>query len=130
MSILDRSTDEAMVVMNLNEYEDLLNTTAEVENLAEEEMLSRLNHDINRWQEQNEKTTLPQIQHEEPEIDEDEIVEETKLPELANLANISQEIEDLEDSELENMDQCLPEIEPLSEPDPEPVKWKKRPSWK
>ena len=41
-----------MVVMNLNEYEDLLNTTAEVENLAEEEMLSRLNHDINRWQEQ------------------------------------------------------------------------------
>ncbi len=113
--ILDRATDEAMVVMNLNEYEDLLNTTAEVENLAEEEMLSRLNHDINRWQEQNEKkTTLPQIQYEETEVEaEDEEAE--KLPELDNLANFSQEDEDLEDSELEEIDECLPEIEPVPE---------------
>lgn len=121
--ILDRDTDEAMVVMNLNEYEDLLNTTAEVENLAEEEMLSRLNHDINRWQEQNEKkVTLPQIQYEEPEIEENE-VEEEKLLELDNLANISQEDKNLEDSELEDMDECLPEIEPLIGQEPESVQY-------
>lgn len=105
--ILDRDTDEAMVVMNLDEYEDLLNTTTEVENLAEEEMLSRLNSDINRWQEQNEKrATLPQIQYDEPEeIDEVEEEEQEnepefeKLPEIKDLAEVSQEIE-IETSEV------------------------------
>lgn len=99
--ILDRETDEAMAVMNLDEYEDLLNTTTEVENLAEEEMLSRLNSDINRWQDQNEKrATLPQIQYDEPEeIDEVEEKEQEnepefeKLSEINNLPEVSQEIE-------------------------------------
>lgn len=115
--VLDRATDEAMVVMNLNEYEDLLNTTTEVSNLAEEEMLSRLNHDINRWQEQNEKrTALPQIEYEEPLAESEEEVEQTKeyevdqtepkcFPEVENLAEIS---EDLEDSELDDLEEFVP----------------------
>lgn len=115
--ILDRDTDEAMVVMNLDEYEDLLNTTTEVENLAEEEMLSRLNHDINRWQEQNEKrATLPQIQYEEPELETDQEYEEPqKLPELGNLSNFSQENEDLEDSELEDSIEFEPNSKPIAQ---------------
>ena len=130
--ILDRDTDEAMVVMNLNEYEDLLNTTTEVENLAEEEMLSRLNHDINRWQEQNnKKPALPQIQYgetEEPEVEEEEVEEleeeAEKLPELENLPEISQEIED---SELDDCDDFIPETHTISfTPElikPEPVQY-------
>ncbi len=131
--VLDRDTDEAMVVMNLDEYEDLLNTTTEVENLAEEEMLSRLNHDINRWQEQHEKKSpLPQIQYEEPEIEPDLEEEEMdkeeekeqdlpeKLQEPENLAKFSQEIED---SELEDEIEFAPMSEPIPEPPAEPVKY-------
>lgn len=121
--ILDRDTDEAMVVMNLDEYEDLLNTTTEVSDLAEEEMLSRLNHDINRWQEQNEKKThLPQIQYDqevEPEEDEKEEFQE-KAEEMEDLPEVSQEIED---SELEDEIQFSPMADPLPEPTPEPVKY-------
>lgn len=141
--ILDRATDEAMVVMNLDEYEDLLNTTTEVSNLAEEEMLSRLNRDINRWQEQHEKkTVLPQIQYEESEVEpeEEEIESELELedekeedekqfeipqiyPELENLAKISQKGGEIEDSELEDEIAFLPINEPLSEPTPEPINY-------
>ena len=122
--ILDRDTDEAMVVMNLNEYEDLLNTTTEVENLAEEEMLSRLNRDINRWQEQNnKKPALPQIEYETPETEEaEERVE--KLLEEETLAEISQENEEVEDSEMEDVEdeECLPEIATLEDVVPQPIK--------
>lgn len=140
--ILDRATDEAMVVMNLDEYEDLLNTTTEVSNLAEEEMLSRLNHDINRWQEQHEKkTALPQIQYEEPEVEpeeeaelemedekeEDEAEKEPEMPEIhpepEHLANFSQESEEIEDSELEDEIAFSPINEPLPEPTPEPINY-------
>lgn len=128
--ILDRDTDEAMVVMNLNEYEDLLNTTAEVSSLAEEEMLSRLNHDINRWQEQNEKkATLPQIQYDEPEVEEAEpeeeepVEEEEKLPEVHDLPEISQKIDDSELEDEEDGIEFAPTADPVPQPPVEPVSY-------
>lgn len=118
--VLDRDTDEAMVVMNLNEYEDLLNTTTEVENLAEEEMLGRLNRDINRWQEQNnKKPALPQIEYETPETEEaEEKVEE--LLENEVLADTSEEIDDLELED--DIDDCLPEMAIVEDIVPQPIK--------
>lgn len=113
--VLDRATDEAMVIMNLNEYEDLLNTTTEVSNLAEEEMLSRLNHDINRWQEQNEKrATLPQIEYEEPqaesteELDLEDEVAQTEPKDFQEVENLAEVSEDLEDSELDDLEEFVP----------------------
>ncbi|MCX6780391.1 MAG: hypothetical protein NT034_04440 [Candidatus Magasanikbacteria bacterium] len=128
--ILDRDTDEAMVVMNLNEYEDLLNTTAEVSDLAEEEMLSRLNHDINRWQEQNEKkATLPQIQYDEPEVEETEpeepepVEQEEKLPEVHNLPEVSEEIDDSELEDEEDGIEFAPSGDSVPQPPVEPVSY-------
>jgi len=53
--ILDKETDEAVVMMDLGDYEVLLNDSYRIEDLEGEEVLKRLNRDINRWQEQNEK---------------------------------------------------------------------------
>jgi len=53
--VLDKDTDEAFVLMNLSEYEQLLNGTDPIESLPEEEMLQKINNDIARWREQNQK---------------------------------------------------------------------------
>lgn len=50
--IMDKDTEETMVLMNLDEYENLLNDTSSLEELEEEDMLNRLNHDISRWRAQ------------------------------------------------------------------------------
>ncbi len=57
--IMDKETDETMVLMNLNEYESLLNDTSCLENLEEEDMLNKLNHDISRWQDQKKRQPIP-----------------------------------------------------------------------
>lgn len=123
--ILDRATDEAVVVMNLDEYEDLLNTTANIENLAEEEMLSRLNSDINRWQEQNEKRHLPQIEYEEEKSEVDEESVEEKDEDEENLANFSQKIEENEilNPEFDHDLNAPLNEDQLPEPQAEPVQY-------
>jgi len=57
--IMDKETDGVVVLMDLNEYEHLLNDVEPVEELEEEEMLNKLNYDISRWQE---KKNRPEIE--------------------------------------------------------------------
>lgn len=57
--IMDKETDQTMVVMNLDEYENLLNDTSCLENLEEEDMLNKLNNDISRWQVQKNRQPVP-----------------------------------------------------------------------
>lgn len=48
--VVDESGDNALVVMPLEEYEQMLSTVVQVKGLTEEEMLDRINQDIARWQ--------------------------------------------------------------------------------
>ncbi|MFA6547556.1 MAG: hypothetical protein WCT11_01270 [Candidatus Magasanikbacteria bacterium] len=89
--IMDKETDETMVMMNLDEYENLLNDTSSFEELEEEDMLNKLNHDISRWQEQKSRQPVPEV------VD---------------------EIEDVEDSELEEVEKPLEPTEPLEPLEP------------
>lgn len=87
--IMDKETDQTMVLMNLDEYESLLNDTSSLEDLEEEDMLNKLNHDISRWQVQKERQPLPTVQVED--------------------------IDETEDDEFEDVD-LIPKNEPASEP--------------
>lgn len=55
--VVDELNDRSSVVMNLDEYEKLLNSenkgNTAIENLTEEELLDKINHDIISWKEAN-----------------------------------------------------------------------------
>lgn len=110
--IMDKETEETMVLMNLNEYESLLNDTSCLEDLEEEDMLNKLNHDISRWQVQKNRQPLPTVQLEEilPEEHENADLEEVE------------EIDETEDDEFEDVG-LMPQNEPMAEPQPilEPI---------
>lgn len=64
--VVDELNDRSSVVMNLDEYEGLLNgenkTNVCIENLTEEELLDKINRDIVTWREANkDKTFLEEI---------------------------------------------------------------------
>lgn len=83
--IMDKETEEVMVLMNLGEYENLLNDVTPVACLPEEDMLQKINHDIARWREQNLKNIEPDWEESETEDEEpteaevDEMAEEPHL---------------------------------------------------
>ncbi len=100
--IMDKETDQTMVLMNLDEYESLLNDTSSLEDLEEEDMLNKLNHDISRWQVQKERQPLPTVQVEE------------NLSEVQSMDEV-EDIDETEDDEFEDVD-LIPKNEPASEP--------------
>lgn len=104
--IMDKASDDVMVLMNLNEYENLLNDTAPVEELEEEEMLNKLNYDISRWQDQKNKKEVADWQE----------------PQLQQPERVSPAVDtDIEDSELED-EYEMPE--PIVEDNSEPIQEK------
>lgn len=100
--IMDKETDQTMVLMNLDEYENLLNDTSCLENLEEEDMLNKLNHDISRWQVQKERQPLPTVQVEE------------NLSDVQDVDEV-EDIDEIEDGEFEDVD-LIPKNEPTPEP--------------
>ncbi len=101
--IMDKETEETMVLMNLNEYENLLNDTSSLEDLEEEDMLNKLNHDISRWQTQKNRQPIPDWE----ENLQKELVRPVKLPEVLPTILETDEMEendDLEDDEYEDVD--------------------------
>jgi len=106
--IMDKETEEVMVMMNLSEYEILLNDTTPVEDLEEEEMLDKLNHDISRWREQ--KKPSPVDDWSQPTIEEDEEFSEVKS-----------EMEDNELTDISNLEplESEPKLVPIVEKEPE-----------
>jgi PHD/YefM family antitoxin component YafN of YafNO toxin-antitoxin module len=106
--IMDKETEEVMVMMNLSEYENLLNDTTPVEDLEEEEMLNKLNHDISRWREQ--KKPSPVDDWSQPAIEEDEEFSEVKS-----------EMEDNELTDISNLEplESEPKLVPIVEKEPE-----------
>lgn len=122
--IMDKDTEETMVLMNLNEYESLLNDTSCLEDLEEEDMLNKLNHDISRWQVQKNRQSIPDweetVRREPlPTVQLEEI-----LPEEHENVDIEEveEIDENEDDEFEDVG-LMPQNEPMSEPQPilEPI---------
>lgn len=116
--IMDKETDQTMVLMNLDEYENLLNDTSSLEDLEEEDMLNKLNHDISRWQVKKNRQPIPDWEEnvrKEPlpivEVEED-LPEETEI----------EEIDEIEDDEFEDVD-IVPPNETTFAPEPvlEPV---------
>lgn len=116
--IMDKETDQTMVLMNLDEYENLLNDTSSLEDLEEEDMLNKLNHDISRWQVKKNRQPIPDWEEnvrKEPlpivEVEE-ELPEETEI----------EDIDEIEDDEFEDVDIVPPnETTFASEPILEPV---------
>lgn len=49
MVVLDRASDEAMVMMSTDEYEKLLDRREGLEDLSERDMLEKVNRDISNW---------------------------------------------------------------------------------
>lgn len=98
--IMDKETEETMVLMNLNEYESLLNDTSSLEDLGEEDMLNKLNHDISRWQTQ--KTRQPMSVWEDERKDSLPTVQiEEILPEVHEVEGLD-EMEEIEEDEFED----------------------------
>jgi len=100
--IMDKETDQTMVLMNLDEYENLLNDTSSLEDLEEEDMLNKLNHDISRWQVKKNRQPIPDweenVKKEHlPVVElEDDLLDEEKIDDI-------DEIEETEDDEFEDM---------------------------
>ena len=96
--IMDKETDEVMIMMNLGEYENLLNDSTPVEDLEEEEMLNKLNHDISRWRDQKKTPPTsawsPAVTVDEldiPEADTEVDIEDSELDEEIPLAPTPEE---------------------------------------
>ena len=98
--IMDKETDQTMVLMNLDEYENLLNDTSSIEDLGEEDMLNKLNHDISRWQVQKERQPISTWE---------ENIQKEPLPTVQ-----VEDIDEIEDGEFEDVD-LIPKNEPMSE---------------
>ena len=98
--IMDKETEETMVLMNLNEYESLLNDTSSLEDLEEEDMLNKLNHDISRWQTQKTRQPMPVWEDDRKESLPTVQIEEI-LPEIQEVEDL-EEIDEIEDDELED----------------------------
>jgi len=106
--IMDKETDETMVLMNLNEYENLLNDTSTLEDLEEEDMLNKLNNDISRWQEQKNRQSVP---------DWDESVKKESFQPVERMKVLADDIEDSElEEEFEDVD-----LVAKNEVTPEPI---------
>ncbi len=86
--IMDKETEEVMVLMNLGEYENLLNDVTPVACLPEEDMLQKINHYIARWREQNLKSIEPDWEETESEGDEDSEAEVDEMAEEPHLEPI------------------------------------------
>lgn len=104
--IMDKETEETMVLMNLNEYESLLNDTSSLEDLGEEDMLNKLNHDISRWQTQKTRQTMPTWVDERKESLPTVQIEEI-LPEVHDV----EDLEEIEEDEFED-EGLVPNLEP------------------
>jgi len=58
--ILEDDQGNGFVVLNVNDYENLVLKTSTVKDLSEEELLNKINKDIAIWQSTNEAERLPQ----------------------------------------------------------------------
>lgn len=57
MAIMDKESDAVMMLMDLGAYEKMLDRSAGVEKLTEEELLEKINRDVAVWRAYNEKET-------------------------------------------------------------------------
>lgn len=108
--IMDKETEEVMVMVNLSEYENLLNDTTPMEELEEEEMLNKLNHDIARWREQ--KKSSPAADWSQPALEEDEEIPEAE-------SEIEMEDNELADESAPESPESEPKLVPIVEKEPE-----------
>jgi len=111
--IMDKETEETMVLMNLNEYESLLNDTSSLEDLEEEDMLNKLNHDISRWQTQKTRQPMPVWEDERKESLPTVQIEEI-LPEVHEVEDLD-ELDEMEENEFED-EGFVPKNETVVEP--------------
>ncbi|NCN07134.1 hypothetical protein GW933_00410 [Candidatus Falkowbacteria bacterium] len=61
--ILDKSGDLDCVIMNISDYEKLVFGKTEVKGLTEDELLDKINRDIEIWKDSQENGHLPIDQH-------------------------------------------------------------------
>jgi len=93
--VLDQETDDVLVVMRVDEYEDLLNQTIPPEELEEEDMLDKIDCDIKNWQKKR-NAPFSEMQNFLETEDEEELDEEI-LPADLPAENLSVEEEKKED---------------------------------
>lgn len=120
--ILDKESDQTMVLMNLDEYENLLSSTSSLEDLDEEDMLNKLNHDISRWQDKKKVQQTSPVWEEEKKEPLPIVEVNSDISEALETDEEIDEFEPLEDDEFKDLD-IVPEIEPsvVSEPVLEPM---------
>lgn len=63
--IFDSNSDEAFVLMKLEEYENLAKKTDRRQGLTEDELLDRINQDIELWQAENQLNLDENVAREE-----------------------------------------------------------------
>ncbi len=113
--IMDKDTEETMVLMNLDEYENLLNDTSSLEELEEEDMLNRLNHDITRWRAQKGEPENWCEPEEKKEFTHEEVLNEISEIEDSELENLEDD-DEMEISKEENQPKVEePHLEPIIE---------------
>lgn len=105
--VMDKDSDEAYVMMDVMDYEDLL-TDPVLDDLSEEEMLSKVNRDLSNWRIRNERKKdyyEDDCSEDDFDFEDDEIIESKKSDlepwELEDIEN-EKEIEDDFDFEDEN----------------------------
>jgi exoribonuclease R len=81
--VLDQETDNVLVVMNVDEYEDLLNQTIPPEELDEEDMLDKIDCDIKSWQKKR-SANQEELQN---FLEDDEDLDEESLPDNFSTEN-------------------------------------------
>lgn len=86
MAILDNETDSALMVMELDAYEKILekpvvSEAQGVEKLSEEELMEKINRDVAVWRAYNDK-------EETETVAEEEMVEQKSVPKVAAVAEI------------------------------------------
>lgn len=71
--ILDKNSDFDCVIMTIGDYEKLVLGKSEIKGLTEDELLDKINRDIEIWKDSQENEHLPIDQHDfSQEFDQDE----------------------------------------------------------
>ncbi len=77
--VMDRDSDEVMAIMNLDDYEKLLNGRENVEEMTETDFLDKINRDIALWRE---------CHKEEVELDEVEVEAEKEVQDFVRVGDM------------------------------------------
>ena len=117
--VLDKDTDTSVVMMEIDEYEKILNGGPRLEDMSESDILDKINREVAVWREKNMANSADAVLEEEPVVCKPTVEEE--IPEIDEVEDeeIDEELAEISHKEVEKIPEEPITINPIIGPEVE-----------